>query len=180
MSFRQVLLIPVFLTLLYACLLGMLFLIGTIGYIPAQAWLGNLFYHGWGVPSDHETAVYWYREASERGSPEGDYLLATMYLNGEGVEADFREALLLYQRAADSGLGVAQVTLGEIVASVDGVSSKATAEAYKYLVLATENGESTAYELLSKLRDRMTATQIMEGDRLLQEFKEKNPPNAGK
>ncbi len=156
--------------LLYATWMGLLFVAGTAGYIPAQALIGSLFYRRWGVPTDYSRSVYWYRRASEQGAPEGDHQLATMYFNGLGVEQDYGQALLLFRRAAESGLVHSQVSLGKAIASIDGTSAIANAEAYKYLKLAAKNGHPEAPELLAQLLEKMTEQQILDGEKRLEEY----------
>ena len=46
------------------------------GYIPAYNLMGNAYYYGWGVPKNTETAVKWYKYASDRGFKISTYNLA--------------------------------------------------------------------------------------------------------
>jgi len=41
----------------------------------AQYYLGMLYYEGFGVEKDIETAKYWFKKASRQGSLDGEYML---------------------------------------------------------------------------------------------------------
>ena len=41
------------------------------GNAKAEANLGNMYFHGRGVPQDYAEAVRWYRKAADQGDAEG-------------------------------------------------------------------------------------------------------------
>ncbi|MDR3468662.1 MAG: tetratricopeptide repeat protein [Xanthobacteraceae bacterium] len=54
----------------------------------AQAMLGFMYEHGFGVPQAYDVAADLYCRSAERGDPSGQYLLGLMYDKGHGVERD--------------------------------------------------------------------------------------------
>ena len=64
-----------------------------------------------GAPENDELAVYWYRRAADRGSPDATYNLGKMYEGGLGVLRDPGKARELYQRAAQMGNADAKTRL---------------------------------------------------------------------
>ena len=59
---------------------------------------------GQGVAQDYKHAVYWYREAAEKGDSMAQYDLGRIYEAGqEGVAIDYVEALKWWSIAASNG-----------------------------------------------------------------------------
>ena len=54
----------------------------------AMCTLGFCYEHGYGVHKELVQAVYWYRQAAEKGHPGAQNNLGLRYLSGEGVEVD--------------------------------------------------------------------------------------------
>lgn len=71
------------------------------GQAEAQYRLGDLFYHGLGVPQSYETAIDWWIKAADQAHAEARFALAAMYGGGLGVSRDDDKALSLYLLAAE-------------------------------------------------------------------------------
>lgn len=65
----------------------------------AMLFLGFAYRHGKGVPRSPEKALYWYRQAAERGRPEAQLELSLMYELGIGTMPDPAEAASWYSLA---------------------------------------------------------------------------------
>ena len=62
------------------------------GEARAQAYVGEMYSEGLGLPRDLAEAARWLRRASEQGEPGAQYLLGLAYDKGRGVKQDFVEA----------------------------------------------------------------------------------------
>lgn len=69
------------------------------GDVQAQCDLGKRYAEGEIVEQDYQTAVHWFKVASENGSSMATACLGVMYERGDGVEADIRKAIECYQLA---------------------------------------------------------------------------------
>ena len=71
-----------------------------------------------GVGADHhpESAVYWYRQASDQGHAKAQYNFAISHLRGYSTGLQPGEAKKLIELAAQAGLPEAQKTLETICA----------------------------------------------------------------
>ena len=56
-----------------------------------------------GVQADRDQAVYWFKQAAERGNATAASNLGYIYANGIGVMADAAEAIAWYRRAVNLG-----------------------------------------------------------------------------
>ncbi|MEK9722994.1 MAG: tetratricopeptide repeat protein [Rhodospirillaceae bacterium] len=65
---------------------------GLGNYPGAQFALGDLYFHGRGVPHSYGEAVGWFRKAARTGHPVAQYLLGLMFKEGWGVDQDAVEA----------------------------------------------------------------------------------------
>ena len=70
------------------------------GDVQAQCDLGKSYAEGKIVEQDYQTAVYWFKTASENGSSMATACLGVMYECGYGVKVDINKAIEYYQRAA--------------------------------------------------------------------------------
>ena len=88
---------------------------------------------------------------ARRGSPEANYIMATLYLFGEYVEKDEEKARAYYQRAAEFGFHQAYYMLSKIYQQGLGVETNPEL-AVKYLQKAADGRSSDAeYELAIRL-----------------------------
>lgn len=73
------------------------------GNVDAQYNLGIMYYHGEGVPKNHDEALHWFHLAAEQNDADAQYNLGFMYGKGEGTKKDQRQSLEWFQKAAAQG-----------------------------------------------------------------------------
>ena len=86
--------------------------------VRAQYSLGYAYYHGEGVPQDHEGAVAWYRKAAGQGDADAQCQLG----NARSAEHDRKAAAMWYRKAAEQGHAEAQCSLCEAYYCGEGVT----------------------------------------------------------
>ena len=137
------------------------------GHASAQNNLGLMYQKGQGVPKDYKTAVKWYKLAAEQGFPAAQGNLGVMHGKGQGVPQDYKIAVKWYKLAAEQGVADAQGNLGVMYAFGTGIL-KDYVYAHMWGNIAATNG----HELGAKLRDdfekNMTASQIVEAQKIAQ------------
>jgi len=143
------------------------------GNADSQFWLGVSYDQNWFGTTDNEEAAKWFRLAAEQGHPDAQASLGEAYEYGDGVEQNNSLAAEWYRKAAEhvpnlGGAGVARYSLARLYMQGLGVR-KDYVQAYMWFSLA--NGESAVAELRSK----MTETQILEAERMTQEWKSRHP-----
>ena len=80
--------------------------------IKAMEWLGYHYHEGDIVKKDYETALEWYRKASNEGSGYAAYQLAKLYEKGHGATRDLKTAASFYQLSAERGNAKGQFKTG--------------------------------------------------------------------
>src|SRR5271157_1133680 len=82
------------------------------GDAVAQYNLGNLYYHGQGLPQDYAQAALWFRKAAEQGDADAQYNIGRLYDKGQGVPRDYAQAAFWFSNGAEQGHADAQFILG--------------------------------------------------------------------
>jgi len=143
------------------------------GLAVAQRQLGNQYIAGRGRPEEDPNAEGWMRDAAENGPAQSQYRLAAAYLQGTAIERNTEQALIWFQRAAEkwarggargmvmrmrddgllrqtaeAGFAEAQLFLGDLYASGDGVPLSRE-EAAKWHYLAANQGLAEAQMTLA-------------------------------
>jgi TPR repeat protein len=93
--------------------------------------LAGLYRYGKGgaAQPDYQSAIYWYKRASDHGVASASYQLATMYQEGTGVPVNDAAAKALFTKAADAGYVAAMIPLAFMYAAQpDFVSKRRAAE----------------------------------------------------
>ncbi len=139
------------------------------GDADAQTRLGWIYRNGTGVAQNNAEAVKWYAQAAEHGHPEAQAYLGFMYMTGRGVKRDDAVALKWHHKAADQGNAIAQYNLGLMTQAGRGVKANGT-QAYMWLKLASASNIA-AQNKLRELIPRMNNTEILEGERLADEWR---------
>jgi uncharacterized protein len=164
------------------------------GLPEAQFNLGLMYEKGQGVPQDYAEAlkwyckaaeqgnakaVKWYRKSAEQGNAEAQFNLGVMYDERLGVPQDYAEAVKWYRKSAEQGFVEAQTNLGIMYLTGQGVS-KDYVLAHMWFDLATSRypaSEKSKRKRAERFRDiaasKMTPAQIVEAQRLAQEWKPK-------
>ena len=139
------------------------------GHVEAQVRLGVKYDLGKGVPKNDREAVKWYRKAAEQGNAPAQYNLGVKYAKGEGVPEDDRKAVKWFRLAAEQGDAMAQHNLGVMYDKGEGVPEDYV-KAYAWFNLAAAQGQEDAVKAKDSLRERMTAEQVAEAQKLAGEL----------
>jgi len=147
------------------------------GYAHAQLAVGEIFYHGRGVPHDDAEAMKWFLRAGEQGDASAQFHLGEMYAQGQSVPKDFVEAAKWYRLAAEQGYGQAQYNLGLAYTKGEGVPQD-NVRAYMWFNLAasrfalsdskSRNAAITNRDLVA---EKMTSIEIAEAQNLTREWR---------
>lgn len=157
----------------YATALSLWRPLATQGNAEAQVLVGDSYWGREGVAQDRVEALRWYHMAADQGDMVAQYYLGYIYRNGDRrIPQSPVDAVLWYRLAAEQGQMLAQCDLGEMYAQGEGVSENLIL-AYKWFTLAAAQGDEKAADLRNLVTDRMTASQIDEGQRLAAEWKPK-------
>ena len=121
---------------------------------------------------DYDKALTDVRFLANRGEPRAQYDLGLMYDQGQGVPQSDREAIYWYGRAADQGEPRALYNLGLMYLNGQGVPPDLI-KAYYLISLSASKGNAYALDARDYLSEKMSAKQIEEGKRLVQDYEEK-------
>ena len=143
------------------------------GNADSQFWLGVAYEQNWFGTTDLKEAAKWYRKAAEQGQPDAQASLGMLYEDGDGVEQDYRAAALWYRKAAEhvpdlGGAGQGRWHLGQLYEDGLGVPEDYV-QAYMWFSLS--NGERH----IADLRPKMTNAQILEAQRMIEQWKSGHP-----
>lgn len=150
------------------------------GLAKAQFNLGLAHLHAQGVPQDLQAAFYWIKQAADRGDSKAQNSIGIMYANGQGTRQDHRAAAFWFHKAADQGNVISQHWLSSMYFQGNGVPQDYV-QAYLWLCLAetgSKDAEDPSFhkstvDSLELVGGRMTAEQIAEAQRLVQQWKPK-------
>lgn len=98
-----------------------------------------------------EEAFKYYKEAAEKGNSLGINNLGSLYEGGKGVPQSTKEALQYYRTAADMGCLLAMTNLGRLLGNPPNEEDRSPQEAIKWLSLAGEKGQVSAWNHLGNL-----------------------------
>jgi len=129
------------------------------GDSSAQFDLGLMYYKGQGVGQDFSQAMKWFKMAAEHGIPEAQFNLGIMYSDEKANWHSFTEAMKWFQKAARQDYPKAQYNIGVMYIMGEGVSPSYI-KAYAWLSLAYAHGEQRAKNVLLKLNNKMTSSEI--------------------
>lgn len=73
------------------------------GNATAQALVGTMYYYGYGVTQDYETALLWYQVAAEAGEVSAQATLGRMHYLGHAVGQNLVQAHKWYDIASMNG-----------------------------------------------------------------------------
>ena len=118
----------------------------------AQAYLGFMYYYGYGRETDYQKSAYWFTQSAENGEPTAQELLADMYKNGTGVQQDYQLAVYWYEKSAEQGNKNAQKDLGYMYYEGKGVQQDYTLSAY-WFEQSAEQGHASAQNWLGYMYD---------------------------
>ena len=134
------------------------------GKPEAQLAMGLKFLHGQGVNADRAEALKWLEKSANQGHGPAQYWLATTF-----DVAHQNDRVKWMRRAADSGFGLAQLMVGQMYFTGQGVAQDSI-EAYKWLHLASQQGNPAADAFLATVSPVMKQDQIDEAKRRAEEI----------
>jgi len=117
------------------------------GNATAQLRVGELYYHGHGVPESDPLALVWFSRAAAQGNAEAQFQSGNMYAYGLGIpredlDAD-RKAAQYYFAAARQNHAGAQYALAILFLTGKGVE-RSQDEALKWMRRAAKGGHADA------------------------------------
>jgi uncharacterized protein len=74
-----------------------------VGSPAAEATLGHMYFHGYGVARNTRTAAVWYFRASEKGYPPAQLVLGHMFAQGLGFTVNYERAYFWLALSAARG-----------------------------------------------------------------------------
>ena len=139
------------------------------GDTEAQTLLGKIYALGQGVAVDFAEAVRWFSMAAEAGGSEGLYNLGYAYHTGQGIAENDAKAAELFRQSAEQGHTWAQSNLGWLYMKGVGVVSD-NVQAYKWSLVARNQGDEPALEVIDYLMTVMTTEEKKSGRELAEAF----------
>ncbi|TMS11933.1 Protein sel-1-like protein 1 [Larimichthys crocea] len=129
------------------------------GNTHAMAFLGKMYSEGSEfLPQNNETALQYFKKASDLGNPVGQSGLGMAYLYGRGVPVNYELALKYFQKAAEQGWVDGQLQLGTMYYNGIGVK-RDYKQALKFFNLASQAGHILAFYNLAQMH--ATGTGVM-------------------
>ena len=120
--------------------------------------LGVFYYDGLGVKKDPRQAAKFFFQAARQGYVRAQYNLACLFESGEvSGKVDREAAFYWFLQAARGGDTTAQRRTGECYLNGTGVD-RSVSNAEKWLLLAAQNGDFTARELLYRIQRSSTGS----------------------
>lgn len=123
------------------------------GHYTAQAFLGEIYENGKGVPLDYAEALKWYRKAADLGDSNAQVSLGRLYQQGKGIRRDDSEALSWYRKAASRENPRAHFYLGNMYHRGEGVRQDYV-EAFRWYRKGADGGNAAALYSLGLMYDR--------------------------
>jgi TPR repeat protein len=112
-----------------------------------------MYKHGQGTEKDIDSAIKWYKKATERDHSNASYILGVIYYYGLDVEKDYSKAIEYYKTAADQGNSNAQYQLGYMYQSGQGTEINDILAIYWYKKVTAKNHIPANYYLETILKN---------------------------
>lgn len=128
------------------------------GFAMAQFRLGTLYERGLGVRRDASRAQAWYERAAAQGNVKAMHNLAVLAAS-RTPKGDYESAARWFAAAAEHGLADSQYNLAVLYENGMGVT-KDMQKAYKWLLLASKQGDKDAAERVKALKPKLSAGDL--------------------
>jgi TPR repeat protein len=155
----------------------------------AELALGEVYFKGAdGLPMDYRAAIKWFERAVKHGRVDALCSLGLIYeQGGRGTKQDAKRAVGCFREAAQRGDARGQMNLGRVHRDGHGVKTDVV-EAYKWFIVASENGDHVAKHYMDEMDGAnaagaklLTPSQTEEARQRAMEFlTQSNPSNASK
>lgn len=142
------------------------------GHVTAQFKRAGMYANGIGGPKDDAKAAMLYEAAAQQGMAEAQFNLGLILQNGIGVSKDVDTAIRWYEQAAFRGIVPAMRALGLLYLAGVGQSPQDDIEAWAWLTIAVENGDSALAGQLSKVDQRLDAAAMDEAKQLADAYRQ--------
>lgn len=136
------------------------------GHPLAMFALAVLLEAGSGVPQDLAQAADLYEKSARTGYAQAQYNLGLIFARGAGRPQDMALARQWYAEAAGQGMMEAQYNLAMLLAD-----DAQTEQAYKWLAIASRDGNKKARRSLDELASTMSGEQRARAEALAAEWK---------
>ena len=165
------------------------------GNALAQFNLGDIYSNGRQIPHDYKKAVYWYQKSAEQGNAEAQFNLGDIYSNGNALAQyvlgesyskhtdglsgkeippqDYKKAFHWYQKAAEQGYADAQVSLGCMYDSGQGVPQDKQKAFVWFSLARAQGGMTIVSDFLSLIAKELTPAQLAEAQEWARDWDEK-------
>lgn len=147
------------------------------GVPEAQFWIGVAYDQRlWFGIADKQEAFEWFKRSAEHGYVDAEAELGQRYEFGEGIEQNYARAAYWFQKAAEhvpnlGGAGQGRNSLGSLYLDGLGVP-KDYVQAYMWFSLAG------ADKNLGSVQRDMTPAQILQAEKLAEDWKKEHPDPA--
>ena len=129
------------------------------------------------LKGDYEKAVTDIEFLANGGEARAQFDLGLMYDQGKGVPQNDARAMYWYGLAADQGEPRAQYNLGLMYLNGQGVKPDVV-KAYYWIMLSANRGNVNARDARDYIGEKMSAEQIAESKRLVQQYEDHKQRNA--
>ena len=133
------------------------------GSAQAQYRLGTLYERGLGVKADASRAAAWYEKSAEQGNIKAMHNLAVLSANQ--TSPDYTTATRWFEEAAERGLSDSQFNLAVLYENGLGVKQDMK-QAFKWLSIASRNGDKESVRRLDILRGKLTAAELKDAQQM--------------
>ncbi|KEA64826.1 hypothetical protein ADIMK_1279 [Marinobacterium lacunae] len=143
------------------------------GDAEAQNRVGEMYEFGQGVKRDIDAAFSWYQKSADQGNVTAWHNLGRCYNFGTGVEQNYATAEQWYRKAAEQGHQDAMFFLGTLYATNHGGDDSAESDviAYAWMHNAAALGNPTAQAIESRLKMKLSESQLGEAEALANDYK---------
>ena len=148
------------------------------GDVAIQFFLGVMYEHGQGVPTDYNESFKWLSKSAKQGFAESQYYLGAKYNKGRGVSKNHEEALKWHRKAAKQGHQKSQINLASMY-SVGLGTPENLVRSYMWARIAANNGYSKGNQLVKILKKDMTSSNVRKAQNLATQCWKSNYQNCG-
>lgn len=146
-----------------------------LGYVRAQAALGEDYLNGKGVPKDEQKAFHWLSLAAAQHSRAAEDLMGEFYQDGTVVPRDMAKAVQYFTASAAQHYGPAEMDLGLAYEFGRGVAHSRT-QAIEYLKRAAADGNDQIAANYANALSRAPASTRFTSEEQIVAFM--NPPSS--
>jgi TPR repeat protein len=122
------------------------------GDLDAQMYIARCYLDGIGLQKDPDAALFFAKDASDKGSSWADFFLGRMYYYGYGIEVNYKSSFRHYKKAVKD-FPVIYLQLGHMYFEGIGIK-KNESKAFKSYVFAVEKNVMSGYFFIGQCYDQ--------------------------